>query len=138
MSNATNLPIEYAESVADFFRVVNYELIANSGGDGRFRGGLAQRRTYEILADDVFFGAYTDRFQVAPWGLFGGENGRVGSFTVLRSDERIDLPPLVSNFRLRRGDVLVTEMAGGGGYGDPSTRSAADRERDRIEGRVTT
>ena len=138
MSNATNLPVEYEESEVDFYRVRSYELIPDSGGRGRFRGGLAQRRTYEILKDGVLFAAYTDRFRSAPWGLFGGEPGRTGRFTVLRNGERISLPPLVSNFPLREGDVLITEMAGGGGYGAPSQRDPELIRRDLEEGRVTS
>jgi len=137
MSNATNLPVEYEESEVDFYRIRNYELIPDSAGRGTFRGGLAQRRTYEILKDGVLFAAYTDRFRTPAWGLLGGEPGRTGSFTVLRDGERISLPPLVSNFPLREGDVLITEMAGGGGYGDPARRDPALIRRDLEEERIT-
>lgn len=137
MSNATNLPVEYEETNFRFYRIVNYGLIPDSAGQGRFRGGLGQRRTYEILADDVVFAAYTDRFMTAPRGLFGGKPGRLASFTVVRSGERISLPPLVSNYRLKRGDLLIIDMAGGAGYGNPEEREAALTQRDIDEGRVT-
>jgi N-methylhydantoinase B len=138
MSNATNLPVEYEEATFDFVRVLNFELIPDSGGHGRYRGGMAQRRTYLMLKDNVYFGAYTDRFRVPAWGLFGGEAGRTGAFTIIRtSGESISLQPLASNVLLHAGDVLVMDMAGGGGYGDPALRDPALTARDIAEGRVT-
>ena len=47
-------------------------LIPNSGGAGKYRGGLGFQRRYHILADNVTFATYSDRFRLAPQGLFGG------------------------------------------------------------------
>lgn len=136
MSNATNLPIEYEENTATYYRVLNYELIPDSGGEGKFRGGLAQRRTYEILADGVLFIAHTDRFLAPAWGLFGGKAGRPGNFIVVRNGERTILPPICS-FPLLKGDILITEMTGGGGYGPLAERDPLLVQKDLEEARVT-
>ena len=97
------------------------------GGAGKRRGGLGTRRVYRILDDDVTFNSYSDRFRIAPWGLFGGQPGAPTRYTVERGDERISLSSKV-NFTLMKGDRLVIEIAGGGGFGEPK-----ERERERVE-----
>jgi N-methylhydantoinase B len=84
---------------------------------------MGVRRVYRILDDDVTFNAYSDRFRILPWGLFGGQPGAASRFTVERGSETIHLGSKV-NFVLQRRDRLIIETAGAGGYGDP-------RERDR-------
>jgi N-methylhydantoinase B len=68
------------------------------------------------------FNAYSDRFRILPWGLFGGKPGAPSQFTVERGGESIHLGSKV-NFPLRRGDRLIIEIAGAGGYGDPRQRN---------------
>jgi len=103
--------------------VEEYGIRRGSAGAGKFRGGMGTRRVYRILDDDVMFNAYSDRFRILPWGLFGGQPGAPSQFTVERGGVLIHLGSKV-NFPLRRGDRLIIEIAGAGGYGDP-------RERDR-------
>jgi len=55
-----------------------------SSGAGTRRGGLGARRVYRILEDDVSFNCYSDRFRIAPWGLFGGRPGEKTRFLVER------------------------------------------------------
>ena len=133
LSNCSNIPIEALDMSYDFFRVVDYSLRPGSGGDGHHRGGLGFQRVYEILADDVSFATYADRFTHAPQGLFGGQPGACAETFVERGDERIALRSKQS-FALRRGDRLVMRTGGGAGYGPPSERSGMARERDRLDG----
>jgi len=79
LSNCTNTPIEATDMDFDHFRIVGYGLIPDSAGHGRHRGGLGFYRSFEILKDNVNFAMYADRFRVAPYGLFGGADGRPGS-----------------------------------------------------------
>ena len=70
------------------------------------------------------FNSYSDRFRIHPWGLHGGEPGATSRFTVERGAERIALASK-GNVPLRKGDRLVIETAGGGGFGPSSEREPA-------------
>ena len=132
LSNCGNVPVEAMDMEYDFFRVEEYSLLPDSGGGGRQRGGLGFRRRYKILADDVSFASYSDRFTIAPDGLFGGAPGARASTSILRGNEEIELPSKVS-YQLRQGDEVIAST-GGGGYGPPEQRSAGDIARDLAEG----
>ena len=133
MSNCGNGPVESMDLDYDFFRIVAYSLRPNSGGDGKFRGGMGLCRHYEILTDGVTFATYSDRFRLAPEGLFGGADGVCASTQVLRGDQVIELPSKVS-YPLQKGDILVARTGGGAGYGNVDERLEADVARDLAEG----
>lgn len=133
LSNCGNVPIEAMDMEYDFFRVEEYSLIPDSGGLGQHRGGLGFCRRYHILDDNVTFATYSDRFRVAPEGLFGGEEGARAATHVLRDGDVIELKSKTS-FALQKGDILVAYTGGGAGYGDPHQRARADVERDLREG----
>ena len=119
----------------DFFRVVDYSLIPNSGGKGAQRGGLGLQRIYEVLADEVQFATYGDRFVQPPDGLFGGQGGRPAETYVERGDQAIRLASKQS-FALRKGDRLVMRTGGGAGYGNPVDRDPGLAEADQANGFV--
>ena len=129
LSNCSNIPVEAIDMEHDFFRVTEYALVDGSGGGGAHRGGLGMRRVYEVLADDVEYQSYSDRFTIPPEGLFGGEDGGAAFTCVLRGNEKIMLDSKTS-FRLAKGDRLVMSTGGGAGYGDASRRSQ-DRHAPR-------
>lgn len=118
------------------FRVIGYGLIPDSAGHGKHRGGLGFFRRFEILADDVNFAIYADRFRLAPYGLFGGTDGRSGRAEILRGNEVITVSSK-DGMLLRKGDVLTIYTAGGGGYGNPAERSRKDVESDLAHGYLT-
>lgn len=136
LSNCTNVPVEALDVMYDFFRVTEYTLRPDSGGDGEYRGGLGFRRVYEIRADDVRLSIYADRFRYAAPGMAGGGDAATASCRVLRDGEEIALASKDAVV-LRTGDVVVVETGGGGGYGEPSRRSPAARANDRALGYVT-
>jgi N-methylhydantoinase B len=129
MSNCGNVPIEAMDLEYDFFRVVAYSLRPDSGGQGRTRGGMGLCRHYEILKDGVTFATYSDRFRLAPDGLFGGAPGKCAETHLKRGDEILELPSKGS-FALQKGDVLMIETGGGGGFGDPAERAPKKVEQD--------
>ena len=90
---------------------------------------MGARRVYRILDDDVMFNAYSDRFRILPWGLHGGQPGTASRFTVERAGQTIHLASKV-NFPLERGDRLIIEIAGAGGYGEPRQRAREAIQRD--------
>ena len=136
LGNCSNVPVESLDMDFDFFRVREYSLIPDSGGDGAFRGGLGIRRRYEILADEVQYAQYGDRFRFQPDGLFGGEPGAAASCNIERDGEITELASKESAW-LRSGDVLTVSTGGGGGYGAPEGRSAERIDDDAAQRRIS-
>src|SRR5262249_4346078 len=91
VGNCSNIPVESLEQDYPFMRVETYEIRRGSSGAGKHRGGMGVRRAYRILDDDVMFNCYSDRFRIAPWGLFDGRPGAPSQFTVERRGELIPL-----------------------------------------------
>jgi N-methylhydantoinase B len=136
LSNCSNIPIESMDMGFDFFRVRDYSLVPDSGGAGRQRGGLAFRRVYEILSDEVIFATYADRFRIQPEGLFGGQPGALAHTTVERDGERLELNSKQS-LRLKKGDFLIMHTGGGAGYGPAAERASESIAGDLADGYVS-
>lgn len=131
-----NTPVEAVELEYPV-RIERYEFIPDSGGPGKFRGALGQRRDIRVLVDDVSFARYGDRQRFAPWGLFGGKAGAKGCF-ILNPDTP-DERPLKSKGldRLKAGDVVSLRLPGAGGYGNPLERDPQLVARDVRDGKVS-
>ena len=119
MSNCSNIPVEALDQKYGFFRVVEYSLRSDSGGDGAFRGGRGLCRKYEILADDISLAHYSDRYRQTSDGIFGGKPGASARGKVVRAAGGITIMGSKASLNLHKGDILVCETGGGGGYGDP-------------------
>jgi N-methylhydantoinase B len=132
MSNVMNTPSEVIEGEYPI-RVEEHALRPGSGGDGAHRGGLGFRRAYRILADDVALTTMLERRVVPPWGAFGGADGRPFRVTLNPGPGQRELAGK-ETVALRRGDLVVVETCGGGGYGPPAARPAEARARDRRDG----
>ncbi len=137
LTNARTAPIEIMESEFPL-RFTRWELIPDSGGAGRYRGGLGPVREYEILAEraQVTLRGGKHRFPAA--GVAGGSDGRLGTCIINpgRLDERA-LPSRFSAVALRAHDIVRVEKAGGGGIGSPSQRPFNDVASDVLDGYVT-
>ena len=131
MHNNANIPIEMVESEVPL-TVAAYGLLPGSGGAGRHRGGLGLLREWRVDCREAVFTANLERFKFQPYGLAGGEPGRVGRLWLVRDGVREALPSKLGNLRLRRGDVVRLETSGGGGFGAAAARAAAAVEGDRI------
>ena len=118
MTNTKNTPIEAFEAAYPL-QVVEYRLRDGSGGHGRFAGGNGLRRVIEVVTDDATASLLTERRSSRPWGLSGGGPGMSGRNTLVRDGVEEELPAKVT-VRLRRGDRLVVDTPGGGGFGDGS------------------
>jgi N-methylhydantoinase B/oxoprolinase/acetone carboxylase alpha subunit len=144
--NCRNTPVEVFETRFPVL-VRRYELVPDSGGAGRRRGGLATRRVLEVTAPEVTVSALMDRVREGAWGLFGGQPGRPAAIRVRRRgdagfatfQEAFDTvsPSKFSNVVLREGDEVLLESAGGGGYGEPRQRERELVAEDVAEGYVT-
>ena len=82
MTNTRNAPVEVIESTYPFF-IHGYGLVPDSAGAGEFRGGYGMRREFEIEADRVTVTLSSDRFELAPWGIFGGRSASTGNCSVI-------------------------------------------------------
>lgn len=125
ISNLSNNPIETVESSAGVI-MRSYRLRPDSGGPGRWRGGVGLELTFEVLADGVqILGRGMERFRFQPWGFDGGEPG-AHARTVInqgRPDER-DVGK-IDMVVLKAGDTFTVATPGAGGYGDPKLREPA-------------
>jgi 5-oxoprolinase (ATP-hydrolysing) len=125
-ASIANVPVEVAESEWPIV-VEHYGLVADSGGAGQYRGGLAVERVWRCLAADTLLQVRSDRQVHRPYGLAGGGEGAASSNLVVRAGGTVErLPPMFATV-LQPGDVFHHRLAGGGGWGDP-----LERDRDAI------
>jgi N-methylhydantoinase B len=114
MTNTLNTPVEALEHAYPL-RVRRYALRAGSGGAGRGRGGDGVVKELELQAD-ARITLISERRQNAPYGLAGGLPGRPGRNALLRDGECRELPGKCS-LEGKKGDRLIVETPGGGGWG---------------------
>ena len=136
-SNARIAPIEIIESEFST-RLRRFELIPDSGGPGKFRGGLGFVREYELLDHDARFSLRSTKHTVAPKGIDGGADGKTGRCTLNPgTDQSRVIPSRYSDHTLHPGDVVCLETPGGGGLGNPLERDPARVLNDVRNGYVT-
>jgi N-methylhydantoinase B len=140
-SDMTTLqPIEAVEQLYPV-RIERTALREDSGGPGRWRGGLGLTREVRIQVAGSQLSVLAEKAMLPPFGVSGGAAGATNRFWVRRNGERIEPSPLpgkVSGFPLELGDVLLMESSGGGGFGDPLERDPARVAADVGEGYVTS
>nr|WP_281373439.1 hydantoinase B/oxoprolinase family protein [Kineococcus aurantiacus] len=112
-------------------------LVADTGGAGRQRGGLATRVTLEARDDDLTITYGIEGKLNPPKGVRGGAGGAGPQTWVEGSDGVRTEIPVVGRYDLRRGDKVVSITPGGGGYGDPLERDAEAVLDDLRESRIS-
>ena len=117
-----NTPVEASEAKAPVV-CLQRALRPDSGGPGRFRGGLGVVQQIELLTP-AMYQSQIERTQCPPWGLLGGLAGSPNGVTVERADGRVETFPSgkVNPLRLNEGDSYVTHVGGGGGFYSPLER----------------
>jgi N-methylhydantoinase B len=135
-TNCMNLPAEAMEMEAPI-RIHRVALCRDSGGPGEHRGGLGVLREYEILEGEVSFSHRGERHFSAAAGANGGGAGAKARSTIQRADGREEVIPSKVVTTLRKGDRLLVQTAGGGGYGDPKRRPLARITEDVRNGKVS-
>ncbi|MDP6179903.1 MAG: hydantoinase B/oxoprolinase family protein, partial [Desulfatiglandales bacterium] len=136
-ANGANTPVEIIESDTPLI-LEKRELLTDSGGSGRLKGGLGRREIIRIPDDDyapmppVKLGIQSGRYRYPPKGLFGGKSGSKSQFLVNgKQGNPYGLTPL------KPGDVVIMDAAGGGGYGDSLERDIETVEGDVLDGYVS-
>ncbi|MXP62841.1 hydantoinase B/oxoprolinase family protein [Roseomonas sp. M0104] len=129
-TNTSNLPVEALE-IEYPLTLLRYELVQDSGGTGRFRGGMGLRRVYRA-DEDCRVRIDTSRLHSRSWGLFGGGGGGHGA---------VECGPGVTftgnTAALQAGQWFAIVSPGGGGYGPPERRAPEAVARDLAEGAIT-
>jgi N-methylhydantoinase B len=135
-TNCMNLPAEAMEMEAPI-RVHRVALREDSGGAGTFRGGLGVVREYEILDGEVSLSHRGERHFFSAPGLNGGSEGAKAHSFIRRASGGEEIIPSKVVTTLHKGDRLVIETAGGGGYGDPRERPREQVREDVRNGKVS-
>lgn len=129
-----NIPIEVLENKAPV-EITRLELRQDSGGAGKYRGGLGIRRdfrfTHEIGALSII-----QKTETSGWGIDGGRPGKRNAVVLYPGTDREIRTGMMRN-RFNPGEVLSNQSAGGGGYGDPYERDPDKVREDVIDGYVS-
>jgi N-methylhydantoinase B len=137
MTNTSNLPIEALENEYPL-RMVEYGMVADSGGAGAHRGGLGIAREIMAVADGVVFSARSDGHEIGAPGIFGGGSGTPGRlWHILPDGSRTVLSSKAAQLELKSGESIRLETPGGGGYGPPAKRDPSALARDLHGGKMS-
>jgi N-methylhydantoinase B len=136
-ANGANTPVEIFESDTPLL-VEKREIITDSGGAGKMKGGLGRRVIFKAPDDEyaplppVNLGIQSGRYRYPPEGLFGGKDGLKAQFLI---NGKPGNPYGLTQFG--PGDEIIIDVAGGGGYGSPFERDVELVESDVANGYVS-
>jgi N-methylhydantoinase A/oxoprolinase/acetone carboxylase beta subunit/N-methylhydantoinase B/oxoprolinase/acetone carboxylase alpha subunit len=119
-ATAANIPVEVAESEFPIM-IERYGLVPDSGGPGKYRGGLAIERSWKTLVPATTLQVRSDRQNHSPYGLYGGLPGGRSANEISNGRGTKAYPPMFST-TVGLGTLYHHRMAGGGGWGDPLER----------------
>ena len=130
-----NIPSEILESTFPL-SVEKVELVQDSGGAGKHRGGLGSRLQLRLLAPATFY-SFIEKGKTPHWGFDGGKPG-LRNYALIRSREKGEFEILkTTGMPLAEGDSVIVTAGGGGGYGDPLERDSEEVRQDVINGYVS-
>jgi N-methylhydantoinase B len=135
-ANMASFSVEVIEA-ENPLEVLDYEFVPDTGGAGKFRGGMSQRKTWRMLADEGILQVRADRQTHRPYGLQGGGPGAAGRNVLdpgLPSEEKLHAKLTMT---LRKGQVFRHQLPGAGGWGDALERDLALVAKDLRDGLVT-
>jgi len=135
-ANMASFSIEVIEA-ENPLEVLECSYVADTGGAGKYRGGVAMRKTWRMLEDDGILQVRSDRQKHLPYGLQGGGPGSPGR-TMLNPDspEQQVLHAKLTR-RFRRGEVFLLQLPGSGGWGDALDRDPSLVSQDLRSGLIT-
>ena len=139
MANCSLIPAEIIESNYEL-RIEQYSLIADSGGAGKYRGGLGIRADYRNISEQplrFLSEAEQTNPAFAPEGLAGGGAGASASLVLITADGVEHERPSKGQGVAQPGEIVSLRAGGGGGYGDPATRDRIAIEEDLRRGKTT-
>jgi N-methylhydantoinase B len=137
ISNTMNTPIEVLE-MAFPLRVLEYSIEPDTGGAGKYRGGNAARRRWQLLEDAPTTGTLCmEHMTSPPFGLTGGKPGSAAVVRLITPDGKTQDLPSKGAFKVPGGSIVDMITPGSGGFGVPAERDPKAIEADLREGYVT-
>jgi N-methylhydantoinase B len=133
--NCSNIPVEVHETNNPVL-VRRFELLADTGGAGRWRGGCGLRKDVELLNSTATLSLLGDRHRFAPYGLAGGEAGAKAE-SILNPDRNAEALGSKEVREIAKGDVVSLRLSGAGGYGPAAERDPAAIAEDIADGYVS-
>ncbi|PEZ84249.1 hydantoinase B/oxoprolinase family protein [Bacillus sp. AFS017274] len=144
--NCRTTPTEVFETRFPWL-IESFNLNQDSGGPGKYRGGLGAEKVLKCVAQEITVSQMSDRHQIAPFGLFNGQEGGLGATLVMKNGEsewknvkeaygKVSSSKF-SNLTVKKGDRVKIVTPGGGGYGDPCDRDRSKLEEDIKDGFVS-
>ena len=130
-----DLPIEVFENKYPV-SIFNYGFRQNSGGLGKFRGGVGLYREYTINTDG-FVSLWFERSVTPAWGLFGGKDGLPPNVNIKIPNEEEKNLLKANGLQIKNGTVLTTYTGGGGGFEEPLERDP-ENVLDDVKNRYVT
>ena len=115
-----------------------WALWPDSGGPGKFRGGVGSRKTFRITEGEARLSCLGDREFYPPFGILGGKSG--GNHGLIKNEgcpDETNLTLKASGVQLKSGDKVTIKAGGGGGYGDPLERDPLLVQSDVLLGFVS-
>ncbi len=132
-TNVANVPIEVLETDIAVL-VTEKSLVADSAGEGEFRGGLGQRFSFKNVGENPLnISLLTEKTKTAAKGILMGNDGQMGSMEIIPARE---FPPKGLD-KLYPGEELILTLPGGGGYGNPADRDKAAIAEDKMLGYIS-
>jgi len=134
--NTENSPVEELETGYPAI-ILSYELLADSEGAGKFRGGLGLRRSYRFIDHEPVVTILADTAKFTPRGMAGGLEGRGSHFTY--DPDGSHATPITSKntFTSKPDGIFIVETPGGGGYGNALDREPESVLRDARNGKIS-
>jgi len=125
--HVSQIPMEVFETRYPFF-VEEYAFVTDSGGPGKFRGGLSGITVIRPVGHDCEVGGANDRCVIPPYGIFGGMPGLHGENKIIHKDGSETPIDRAGHEIARDGEIIYFRAPGGGGYGNP-----LDRDLDYLQ-----
>ncbi|MBL8697035.1 MAG: hydantoinase B/oxoprolinase family protein [Alphaproteobacteria bacterium] len=137
MNTMYNHPLETVEAKCPI-AFKRYDIRPDSGGPGRWRGGVGQIVTIEALRDNLSVrvgGA--DRLRFPPWGVFGGKPGLAAEIVIDIGTKREKRVGNIEQIVVDRGQTVTLLTPGAAGYGNPFERDPEAVRADVVQGFAT-
>jgi N-methylhydantoinase B len=131
-----NTPVETAENRYPI-NITSYQLGTDTGGAGKFRGGLNIIKGYRNLADTSMLGIQFGRTVTPSWGLFQGHPGSTPRVLIYPGTSQAKTVSKVNQLPLNHEDMFEAHTGGGGGYGPPWERDVWRVQEDVADGYVS-
>jgi N-methylhydantoinase B len=133
-----DVSLQSMEMVESMYPVVfrRFGFNCNSGGAGKFRGGMGLALDVELLTDGTL-SVLSDRGKIPAYGLLGGDPGLAQDWLVSSAGKAVSLGCKVASHPLKQNDIVQVRTGGGGGYGDPLERDPEMVRQDMLDGLIS-